>query len=520
MPEVKIAHEAKTASAGPSILLADRDQKSLVWLRDQLKARGFTVKAVQDGSKALEIAIMDVPDLLIAGTDLPFIPISKFVEILRSNPRTDKTPIIFIGENEQALDEIKTIKDSFVSKPIDLRHLTAEIDRILGRIKKVEEVYSGEKEISGSLTQIPLVDLFQVLTLNRREGKLIVRKNENEICQVFLKDGMIVNAVINETEGEKALFRSLTWKEGKFEFIPIHVKNQARITAPTGKLLMEGMRQADELDRLSRLLPDPEANISLKVERENLPLGLRPIIQEVLLLLEFYNRIQDIVDHCSFPDYEVYRSIHSLIRKGIIAVDAQTPSAPSREISILGPEELQDLKQKGIEWMRILLFAPLVEGVKIFLQALAGLPEFRLEEGAAFELKPGALPLGSLGKIRLNDNLTIQVTLLPTEAEFRPLWQSVSQDTAGAILLLPPEIEHHLKDLTVVREFLTQLRFGPQQEEINILNVSEEKERVKLMMQKSKLSSSFPEAGDPVFLTSAKPASTRQIFHQLLKPKA
>jgi DNA-binding response OmpR family regulator len=517
--EAKTAHEAKTLTPGPSILLADRDQKSLVLLRDQLKTRGFTVKAVSDGSKALEIAIMDVPDLLIVGMDLPFIPVTKFTQILRSNPRTDKTPIIFFGENEQALDEIKTVKDSFVSKPIDLRHLTAEIDRILGRIKKVEEVYSGEKEISGSLTQIPLVDLFQVLTLNRREGKLIVKKNEGEICQVFLKDGMIVNAVINETEGEKALFRSLTWKEGKFEFIPIHVKAQARITAPTGKLLMEGMRQADELGRLTHLLPDPEVNISMKAERDTLPLGLRPIIQEVLLLLEFYNRIQDIVDHCSFPDYEVYRSLHSLLRKGIIAVDAQGPSAPSREISILGPEELQGLKQQGIEWMRVILFAPLVEGAKIFLQALAGLPEFRREEGVAVELKPGTLPLGSLGQVRLNDNLTIQVTLLPTEAEFRPLWQSVSTDTIGAILLLPPEIEHHLHDLLVVREFLTQLRFGPRQEEIHILNVSEEKERVKLMMQKSQLSSSFPEAGEAVFLTPAKPASTRQIFNQLLKPK-
>ncbi len=519
MPEAKTAREAKTISLGPSILLADQDQKSLVQLRDQLKARGFEVKAVQDGSKALEIAIIDTPDLLIVGTDLPFIPVAKFTEILRSNPRTDKTPIIFIGENEQALDEIKTVKDSFVPKPIDLRHLVAEIGRILGRIKKVEEVYSGEKEISGSLTQIPLVDLFQVLTLNRREGKLIVKKNESEICQVFLKDGMIINAVINETEGEKALFRALTWKEGKFEFIPIQVKTQTRITAPTGKLLMEGMREADELERLSRLLPDSEATLSVKAERETLPLGLRPIIQEVLLLLDFYNRLQDIVDHCSFPDYEVYRAIHSLIRKGIIAVDAQVASTPSREVSILGPEELQGLKQKGIEWMRVLIFAPQVEGVKVFLQALAGLPEFHLENGVASQLKPGTLPLGSLGKISLHDNLIIQLTVLPTEAEFRPLWQSVSPDTVGAILLLPAELEHHLQDLRVVREFLTQLRFGPQKEEIHILNVSEEKDRVKLMMQKSQLSSSFPEAGEPVFLIPAKPASTRQIFQQLLKPK-
>lgn len=520
MPEMKITRDLKPPTLGPVILLADRDQKSLIQLREQLKTHGYQVKAVQDGVKALETAIIDTPNLVILGIDLPFIPAHKFCEIIRSNPRTDKTPIIFIGENEQAIDEIKTIKDSFVPKPIDLRQITAEIDRILGRIKKVEEVYSGEKEIAGSLTQIPLVDLFQVLTLNRREGQLLVKKNENEICQVFLKEGMIINAVINETEGEKALFRALTWKEGKFEFIPIHVTTQTRIASPTGKLLMEGMRQADELERLSRFLPDPEANLSLKAERESLPLGLRPIIQEVLLLLEFYNQVQDIVEHCSFPDYEVYRSIHSLLRKGIIAVDSKPAPAPSREISILEPDEIQRLKQKGIEWMRVLLFSPLVEGVKVFVQALAGLPEFRLEEGIAFEFKPGTLPLGSLGKLRLNESLTIQLTTLPTDPEFRPLWQSISSDTFGAFLLLPPEIEHHLGDLRVVREFLTQLRFGPGHEEIRILILGEEKDQAKLAAQKSKLISAFPEAGETFFLSPARQSSTRELFYQILKPRS
>jgi hypothetical protein len=247
---------------------------------------------------------------------------------------------------------------------------------------------------------------------------------------------------------------------------------------------------------------------------------LRPIIQEVLLLLEFYNRVQDIVEHCSFPDYEVYRSIHSLLRKGIIAVDVKPAPAPSREISILEPEKIQGLKQKGIEWMRVLLFSPLVEEIKVFIQALAGLPEFRLEEGIAFEFKPGTLPLGSLGKLRLDESLTIQLTALPTDPEFRPLWQSISWDTFGAFLLLPPEIEHHLGDLRVVRQFLTQLRFGPGQEEIRILIVGEEKDRAKLAAQKPKLISAFPEAEETFFLSPARQSSARELFRQLLKPKS
>jgi hypothetical protein len=85
---------------------------------------------------------------------------------------------------------------------------------------------------------------------------------------------------------------------------------------------------------------------------------------------------------------------------------------------------------------------------------------------------------------------------------------------------LPPEIEHHLGDLRVVREFLTQLRFGPGHEEIRILILGEEKDQAKLAAQKSKLISAFPEAGETFFLSPARQSSTRELFYQILKPRS
>ena len=511
--------EPASRSLSPRILIADPDQRVLISLRDHLRKRGYEVGVARDGVKALESAITAPPDLIILETSLPHISAAKLTEIFRSNPRIEKTPILFVGTEDSPPEEMKTVKDGFIQKPLNPIDVTNQIDRILRRLRQVEEVYSGEKEITGTLTQIPLVDLLQVLTLNRREGKVIVNKTKTEICHVFVRDGVIVNAVLNEIEGEKALFRSLTWKTGKFEFVPIQVRGSAKIILPTGRLLLEGMRQADELERFSRHLPDPNILIKLKIDSESLPPGLRPINQEILLLLEFYDRVQDIVDHCSFPDYEVYRALHSLIRKGIVT-EVEGEKASPEEGFILNIQEALMLKKANGERIRILFFSPSVEGTKLFTQALVALPEFRIEDSSIFDFKLGTPSLGPIGKIILGEGVSAHITALPLETEFRPLWKISSHDTAGALLFIPPGPEHHLTDTKAACAFLSELRFGPEHNEPRVIGVTEDRKRPQPFNPKE-ISASYSELKlERVFPLSPKnPALTREVIRLLLVPE-
>ena len=519
MSAPKIAFESNTRSLTPRILIADPDQRILISLRDHLRKRGYEVSVARDGVKALESAITSPPDLVILETNLPHISSDKLTEIFRSNPRIEKTPIIFVGQEDSPPEELKTVKDGFIRKPLNPTEVTNQIDRILRRMRQVEEVYSGEKEITGMLTQIPLVDLLQVLTLNRREGKVLVNKSKSEICHVFLRDGVIVNALLNDIEGEKALFRALTWKTGKFEFVPIQVRGPAKITLPTGKLLLEGMRHADEMERFARHLPSPNTSLKLNASTESLPPGLRPIIQEILLLMEFYLNVRDIVDHCSFPDYEVYRALHSLLRKGIIT-ETQTEKIPSEEVDILKLEEALWLKQANGDRIRILFFSPSIEGAKLLTQALAGLPEFRLEETSAFDFKPGTPSLGPVGKIRLGEEVSAHIIALPLETEFRPLWKVASGNTAGALLFLPPGTTLNLQDITAAYDFLSQLQFGPEHTPPRIIGVTEHRKDAKPLTP-GELSPSYSDLKiRQVFPLSPKvPSNTREVIRSLLLPE-
>ena len=49
----------------------------------------------------------------------------------------------------------------------------------------------------------------------------------------------------------------------------------------------------------------------MKIPRSALPNVIHPLTQEVLMVLEHYTRVSEILDHCSYPDYQVLRTLHT-----------------------------------------------------------------------------------------------------------------------------------------------------------------------------------------------------------------
>ena len=139
--------------------------------------------------------------------------------------------------------------------------------------RKIGEIRS-DTEIEGKLSQISIADLLQIFQMNQRSGSLkISYETLPAPASIAIRGGQVVDALIPLADGtavvgEKALYRVLCWKEGRFEFIPGEVKEQARIAKPLRMLLMEGMRQKDEWDKLRRDMPGPDFRLTVRVPRE------------------------------------------------------------------------------------------------------------------------------------------------------------------------------------------------------------------------------------------------------------
>ena len=203
-----------------------------------------------------------------------------------------------------------------------------------------------------------------------------------------MQDGNVVQACVGSVEGEKALYRLLAWKGGSFAFTQTRVSVAVRIQNATRALLMEGMRQLDEWERAAGGLPPLDGQVSLRVKSTELPNIVHPLTQEVLLLLEIYGRVQEVVDHCSYPDYQVLRTLQTLVERGIVQIrraPSVTPAHPSE--ALFTAAQARRLREwtdsaggrPGGADAKLLLLASDREAMRAFLGLFRGLPGAQLD---------------------------------------------------------------------------------------------------------------------------------------------
>lgn len=426
------------------VLIADTNQKLMILLKDNLKSRGFNTLSALDGVKALELILSELPEVIVLGIDLPIIDGERLSAIIRSNPKTSNTPIVFLSDRLKKIESYQPFKDVLLIKPVDFNEIVHKVNSFYQKIERIEKVSRLDKEIEGNISQIPLVDLIQILSMNKKNGVIVLTRNEVKGF-VYFKEGNIVNSNLGKIEGEKAFFRLLSWSEGKFEFVPTRISTLIRIHRPTDSLIMEGMRQLDEWEKSKDVFPSPDSFVRLKVSSKELPKELSGIEQEVLLLLEFYPRLGDVVDNCTYPDYEVYVTVHSLLKEGIIEIykKEERPKKLTKQPLLL-PDQIFKLREIityghksvfDIERGKILLFSPRNSTLKLFMNSCKDITGFSLNKDFLYNINHDNVPFGFFGSLILSETVEIVFYVVPIDEAFKPFWNIFMKSALGVILL-------------------------------------------------------------------------------------
>src|SRR5207249_4623388 len=138
------------------------------------------------------------------------------------------------------------------------------------------------------------------LAMNRLTGTLSVTTGAGA-GELRILAGEVVDAVFRRLDGEKALYRLLTEKEGRFAFLPVEPPATRRIDVPTSALLMEAMRQIDEAQRLRQgIAPAGEA-----LFLEELGEGSLPIYSDIAALLQIPRSLDELLDELPHPDLTI-----------------------------------------------------------------------------------------------------------------------------------------------------------------------------------------------------------------------
>jgi len=183
-------------------------------------------------------------------------------------------------------------------------------------------VSGANKPMSGSIDEIPLPDLLQLLSTSRKSGVLSVR-GEGGHGRIYLRKGQIYFSTIDDSfdlSPRKAAFRMLTWATGTFELEPPDEKSVLEeIQESTEALLMEGMRQLDEFKRIEPELPARHAPLAVAVPLTPALRDLQPNDLDVLQLVINHGQLGGVLDRSPRTDLETAQALLGLLQKGYIA---------------------------------------------------------------------------------------------------------------------------------------------------------------------------------------------------------
>ncbi|HEY6107210.1 MAG TPA: DUF4388 domain-containing protein, partial [Anaeromyxobacteraceae bacterium] len=263
------------------ILIVDPDPTTARQLAPALRQKGYQVHGARDGTRALQVAILRFPDLVLFDERTPLLDARTFLRILRTNPRTERIPVVLTGESA---DPDKVRVGAFLKKPFNQDEVLARIEQVFRKVEAARAVSGEGRELEGNLAQIPLSDLLQILAVNRKSGSLAVER-EGLRGEIALAEGRVAEARVGAVSGEKAVYRLLSWREGLFSFLPGPPPAERRLDRKLDELLLEGLRQSDEAAVLLPALPAPGDLLELSVAPAEIPAGLHPVTEEVVALL-------------------------------------------------------------------------------------------------------------------------------------------------------------------------------------------------------------------------------------------
>jgi DNA-binding response OmpR family regulator len=233
------------------ILVADDEPDMRALLASVLRRAGYDVDQAEDGQAAIEAARARRPDLVIADILMPRVDGWQLCYWLRQDPATAGVPIIFLSLRSRAPDRTYGLKlgaDDFVAKPFDPRELVARVQAVLKRTAAagVRPVVSG---ISGSLRDMSLIDIAQVLDLGRKTAAVRVQLSGGSgegIGSLHFEAGSLTHAACGGLVGAPALARLLVLDDGHFEIVLGGRAPRRTLSGSTQTLLLEALRQVDE----------------------------------------------------------------------------------------------------------------------------------------------------------------------------------------------------------------------------------------------------------------------------------
>ena len=157
---------------------------------------GFDVEVHGDGESALAAASAQAPSLVVSEVGVPMVDGFSLLLRMRKEAATEDVPFVFVTERNDRGSNVRGLElgaDDYLSKPVDLELLVAKLKSLVRTVSaRRSAATSPSGGVSGSLAEMGLVDLLQVLSTTGRTVRIIVQ----DIHQVEVPPVKAVEVVV------------------------------------------------------------------------------------------------------------------------------------------------------------------------------------------------------------------------------------------------------------------------------------------------------------------------------------
>jgi CheY-like chemotaxis protein len=417
--------------AGEKILNIDDSPTVQRLIEMILASQGYRVVLASDGEEGIARAKSERPDLILVDFVMPKMNGYQVCKILKEDDEFKDVPIILVTSKgdkvgskfvdvlgiseyftkpfqpEELLSKIREVLDKRVretaaaARPLPPDQAGEAVpegadDRVAAIVRRILDEFiaselpalvrkelgkgSGggpsEPGIRGSLASFRIIELMQMLSLQRQSGRLLVRRADGE-AEIFFRDGMIgfagstMNGGIGGIEGllrkscriaedglqharriadmtsqpvdsvltqekildqktfgvclrrhtEGVVFKAMMWKDGEFLFdhtpMPVFANP---VALKVDDLILEGTRRADEWVLIQQKIPsfslvyEPLIGNAEELTRR----GLSAADLKVFSLVDGRRSVQDIIDSSMMAEFDVAKSMFILVSVNLI----------------------------------------------------------------------------------------------------------------------------------------------------------------------------------------------------------
>ncbi len=184
-------------------------------------------------------------------------------------------------------------------------------------------VHDSARSMTGTIAEVPLPDLIQLFSTSKKTGTLALRKAK-VTAKIYMDKGKLVHSTISDSPGlspVKAIYRILSWEDGTFELLGPESHNYPdQINMPTEHILMEGLRQLDELRHAQEKLPPMDSTLIVCIPLEAKLTDLEDQSLAIFQIVLEKPTVQQVLDKTVLSDSESATVLRALLKKKYIKI--------------------------------------------------------------------------------------------------------------------------------------------------------------------------------------------------------